>query len=37
MASVIDSAEQMSVIARNVFFCDEGASIVVCYLESHEM
>ncbi len=37
MTPVIDPGEQRSVVARNVFFCDDGASIVVCYLESHEM
>jgi hypothetical protein len=24
-------------LARNVDFCDDGASILVCYCESHEM
>jgi hypothetical protein len=24
-------------IARKAFFCDDGASVLICYLESHKM
>lgn len=37
MTPIASNVEQKPVIARNVFFCDDGASIMVCYLESHEM
>ncbi|KLO04086.1 WD40 repeat-like protein, partial [Schizopora paradoxa] len=37
MALISNSTEQKPLVARNIFFCDDGASIVVCYLESQEL
>ncbi len=37
MTPILKSTEERIAIARNIFFCDDGASIVLCYLESHEM
>lgn len=37
MTPVSKSEEPRPLVARSVFFCDEGASLVVGYLESHEL
>lgn len=37
LTPTVNEPTAKDVIAKNVVFCDDGASVIVFYLESHEM